>query len=77
MKLLTLILYLATGDQARLTMPAWECHAINANIERGWLEGGYATHEDTGARIVQVQCVTPGFLDLITVSSDGSCGDEA
>lgn len=77
MKLLTLILYLASGDEARLTVPAWECHAISAKLERGWLEGGIATHDDTGEKIIEVRCVTPQWLDLITIPSEGNCEDEA
>jgi len=75
MKLLTLILYLATGDQSRVTMPAWECHAATAEMEHAWSIGGHVDRDD-GVRVIKVQCVTPVWLDLITLPSDGNCEDE-
>lgn len=73
MKLLTLILYLATGDQPRLAMPAWECHAIVAEIERGWLAGNSAMHQESGQTIVEVRCVPTTWEESLTVSSNGDC----
>jgi len=75
-KLLTLILYLATGDESRVTMPEWECHAATAEMEHAWMVGGHVDRDD-GVRVIRVQCVTPGWLDLITLPSDGNCEDEA
>lgn len=74
MKLLTLILYLATGDQSRVTMPAWECHAATAEMEHAWMVGGHVDRDD-GVRVIRVQCVTPQWLDLIALPSDGNCED--
>lgn len=72
MKLLTLILYLATGDQSRVAMPAWECHAATAEIEHAWSIGGHVDRDD-GVRVVKVECVTPTFADTLTLSSNGDC----
>lgn len=75
MKLLTLILYLATGDQSRVTMPAWECHAATAEMEHAWMIGGHVDQDD-GVRVVAVKCVAPTWHDTLTLSSNGNCDME-
>ena len=72
MKLLTLLLTLATGETDRATIPAWECRSIQASHEQAATVGGH-TERDDGVRVVAVECVLPTFHDLITLPSTGDC----
>lgn len=75
MKYLTLLLTLATGEEGRLAMPAWECRAVQSNMEHVWSVGGYVDRDD-GVRVVGVECVLPLFSEWIAPAM-GDCGDDA
>ncbi len=76
MKTLALILTLATGEQARTTMPAWECHTAAAEMHHAWHIGGHVDRDD-GIRVTDASCEAVSFLESLTSGSDGDCGEEA
>ena len=71
-KLLTLILGLSGGATERITLPAWECHAAAAEMQRAWIVGGRVERDD-GLQVITAECVMPTFADTLTLSSNGDC----
>jgi hypothetical protein len=76
MKYLTLILLLATGEIDRHVTPAWECRTIQAEYEKALAHGGSMARDD-GVKVLEIKCEAPTFVDLLTLSSDGPCEEEA
>lgn len=72
MKTLILLLTLATGEQGRIQMPAWECRAIQAEMEHAWSIGGHVDRDD-GVRVLKADCLTPTLADLIEQGTLGPC----
>jgi len=71
MKTLALILTLANGETGRMPMPAWECRAIQAEMEHAWSIGGHVDRED-GIRVTAAECVQPSFVESLSASA-GDC----
>ena len=76
MKLLTLILLLSTGETDRHVTPAWECRAFEMIHEQTLAVGGSMTRDD-GAKVLEVRCEWPNFVDLLSLTSEGPCEADA
>lgn len=72
MKMLTLILLLATGEIDRQVTTAWECRAIEAEYEKAIAQGGGMSRDD-GVKVLEIRCEAPSFVDLLQLSSNGDC----
>ncbi len=76
MKMLVLVLLLASGETDRNTLPAWECRAIEAEYEKALAHGGGMSRDD-GVKVLEMRCETPSFIDLLQLSSNGDCEADA
>ena len=72
MTYLTLVLLLASGEQTRTAMQAWECHQAAAQMHQAWHVGGHVDRDD-GIRVTGAGCVPATIEEIHSIESDGPC----
>ncbi len=73
MTYLTLVLLLASGEQTRTAMPAWECHSIASQMHQAWQEKRLVDRQADGVPVVDAWCTKSTLEEIHAIESDGPC----